>query len=237
MASSPTNANGKRPIEPIESYELLIGLAREADIIAERAQKHAKHNQEIAWNLVQESKTANALARETEFNAVQLWAKAKSATPEGVDFEALKAQPPAKPPDEKPTKVLDLPEAEPGDDPEFDEAMMKAEQAAMEQAQQEHPEPPPEEATLNGFPIGASASNAELERMLKDQILKLAEGTYAATGQTEQVVEPGLCGRKSDVFEAKEMLKTCSPRFFFNSAHKNWRRVAPEGWAAEPTHA
>ena len=76
MASSPTNCNGKRPIEPIESYELLIGLAREADVIAERAAKHAKHNQEIAWNLVQEAKTANAMAREAEFNAVQLWAKA-----------------------------------------------------------------------------------------------------------------------------------------------------------------
>ena len=235
MASSPTNCNGKRPIE---SYELLVGLAREADVVAERAQKHAKHSQEIAWNLVQEAKTANALARETEFNAVQLWAKAKKATPEGVDFEALKAQPPAKPSDEKPTKVLDLPEAEPGDDPEFDEAMMKAEQAAMEQAAEEPEEPePPPEATLNGFPIGASASNAELERMLKEQILKLTQGTYAATGQTEQVIEPGLCGRKSDVFDNKELLKTCSPRFFFNSAHKQWRRVAPEGWAAEPTHA
>jgi len=237
MASSPTNANGKRPIEPIESYELLIGLAREADVIAERATKHAKHNQEIAWNLVQEAKTANAMAREAEFNAVQLWAKAKAATPDGVDFEALKAQPPAKPPDENATKVLDLPEAEPGDDPEFDEAMMKAEQAAMEQAAEEQPEPPPEELTLNGFPIGTSASNAALERMLKEQVLKLAQGTYDATGQTEQVVEPGLCGRKSDVFEAKEMLKTCVPRFFFQSTQKQWRRVAPEGWTAEPTHA
>jgi len=235
MASSPTN--GKRPIEP---YELLVGLAREADVVAERAKKHARHNQEIACNLVQEAKTANALAREAEFNAVQIWDKAKKATPEGVDFEALKAQPPAKfDTPENTTKVLDIQEAEPGDDPEFDEAMMKAEQAAMEAAEaaEEEPEPPPEEATLNGFPIGESASNAELEQLLKSQHLKLTQGTYAVTGQVEQVIEPGLCGRKSDVYDSKEMLKACTPRFFFNAAHKQWRRLAPEGWSAEATQA
>ena len=235
MSSPTTNANGKRPSDPIEPYELLIGFAREADVIADRAKKHAKHTQEIAWTLVQEAKSANALARDSEFNAVQLWDRAKKATPEGVDFEALKAQPPAKPPDttENTTKVIDLPEAEPGDDPEFDEAMMKAEQAAMEAAQE--PEPAPEEPTLNGFPLNNNLANAEFENLLKAQVLKLTEGVYEATGQIEQVIEPGLCGRKNDIFDNKEMFKACTPRFFFNGVHKNWRRVGPDGWTVAAT--
>ena len=37
-------------------------------------------------------------------------------------------------------------------------------------------------------------------------------------------------GRRNDVFENKDLFKRCTPRFFFNGEHKQWRRVAPEGW-------
>ena len=235
--SETVNENGKRPIE---DYELLIGLAREADVVAERAEQVASRNQDLATEIVKAAKDTNALAREARFNAVQAWAQAAKATPEGVDFEALKKQ------RAEPTKILEIEEAEPGGDPEFEEAVQKAEKQAIDDAVKEA-----EDAEANGeFTDEAAAAgvepatfeytsysndgnpaNFELEELFRGGMFKFTSGTYAATGQVEQCIVPGPNGRRNDIFEQKELFKRCTPRFFFNGEHKQWRRVAPEGWA------
>ena len=234
--SETANANGKRPIE---DYELLIGLAKEADVIAEHAKKVAKRNEELATDIVKAAKETNSLAREAEFNAVQAWDKAKKATPSGVDFEALMKQ------RAEPTKIIKRREAEPGSDPAVEEAIQMAEKEAIDAAVKEAKDAEAageftddaaaagvEPATFEytAFPNDGNPTNFELEELFRGGMFKFVSGTYAATGQTEQCIVPGPNGRRNDIFEQKELFKRCTPRFFFNGEHKQWRRVAPEGW-------
>lgn len=91
--------------------------------------------------------------------------------------------------------------------------------------------------TLSGYPDdGTNPVNAEFEALLKAGTLrlKLVERPGHAP---DQAVEPGPKGRKSDVFEHKDLFKQCTPRFFFNGEAKEWRRTAPEGWTGQPPAA
>lgn len=88
--------------------------------------------------------------------------------------------------------------------------------------------------TLSGYPDdGTTPENATFEALLKAGTLrlKLVERPGHAP---DQAVEPGPKGRKSDVFEHKDLFKQCNPRFFFNGDAKEWRRTAPEGWTGMP---
>lgn len=105
--------------------------------------------------------------------------------------------------------------------PEEEEAMLKAEQDAESGSQ-------PQE--LSGFPDDGNPANAEFEELLQKQVIKFTSGVYVPTNQVEQVIEPGPCGRRNDIFENKELFKRVTPRFFFNGEHKQWRRNAPSGW-------
>jgi len=194
------NENGKRPIEP---YELLLGLAKEAKVVADRAEGVAQRNLELAQNIVKSAKDSSALAREARFQAVQAMEKANQAAPAGAKLE------------------------EEALDPADEEAIMNAEQAAVDEQQE------PEEADLSGWPDdGSNPANAEFEDLLQRRVLKFVSGTYEATGQTEQCIVAGPNGTRNDVFDNKELLKRVTPRFFFNGTKRQWRRVAPEGWVA-----
>lgn len=193
------NENGKRPIEP---YELLLGLAKEAKVVADRAEGVAQRNLELAQNVVMAAKDTSALAREARFQAVQAMDKAKKAAPEGVKIEE---------------EVLD---------PADEEAIMAAEQAAVD-GQQE----PEEQTELSGWPDdGSNPANAEFEALLQTRVLRL-RGTPPGRRQ-EQIVDAGPCGQRNDIFENKELFKRVTPRFFFNGDYKQWRRNAPGGWVA-----
>ena len=193
------NENGKRPIEP---HELLLGLAKEAKVVADRAETVAKRNLELAENIVKAAKDSSALAREARFQAVQAMDRAKKAMPEGVKVE------------------------EEAIDPADEEAIMQAEQAAMD-AQPEPEEP----AELSGWPDdGSNPANAEFESLLQARVLRL-RGTPPGS-RLEQIVDAGPCGSRNDIFENKELLKRVTPRFFFNGEFRQWRRNAPGGWVA-----
>ena len=191
------NENGKRPIEP---HELLLGLAKEAKVVADRAEAVAQRNLELAQNIVKAAKDSSALAREARFNAVQAMDRAKKAAPEGVKIEE---------------EVLD---------PSEEEAIMQAENAANGGP------PEPEEATeLSGWPDdGSNPANAEFESLLQARVLRL-RGTPPGS-RMEQIIDAGPCGQRNDIFENKELFKRVTPRFFFNGDHKQWRRNAPGGW-------
>ena len=193
------NENGKRPLE---SHELLLGLAKEAKVVADRAEAVAKRNLELAENIVKAAKDSSALAREARFQAVQAMDRAKKAMPEGVKLEQ---------------EVID---------PADEEAIMQAEQAAMDA------QPEPEEATeLSGWPDdGSNPANAEFEALLQTRVLRL-RGTPPGS-RIEQIIDAGPCGQRNDIFENKELFKRVTPRFFFNGDYKQWRRNAPGGWVA-----
>ena len=197
------NENGKRPIEP---HELLLGLAKEAKVVADRAEAVAQRNLELAQNIVKAAKDSSALAREARFQAVQAMDKAKKAAPEGVKIEE---------------EVID---------PADEEAIMHAENAAAGGAEQE-----PEEATeLSGWPDdGSNPANAEFEALLQTRVLKLRSSGPPRDGhRQEQIVDAGPCGQRNDIFENKELFKRVTPRFFFNGDYKQWRRNAPGDWVA-----
>ena len=192
------NENGKRPIEP---YELLFGLAKEAKVVADRAKTVAQRNLELAQSIVKAAKDSSARAREAEFSAVQAMNRAKKAAPEGVKIE---------------DEVLD---------PSEEEAIMQAEQAAMDA------QPEPEETALSGWPDdGSNPANAEFEDLLQTRVLRLRGTPPGVT--PEQIVDAGPCGQRNDIIENKELFKRVTPRFFFNGDHKQWRRNAPGGWVA-----
>ena len=193
------NENGKRPIEP---HELLVGLAKEANVTADRAEAVASRHLDLAKELVQAARDSSAHAKEARFQAVQAWAKAKKAAPEGVEINE---------------EVID---------PADEEAIIKAEQAAMD-AQPEAEEP----AELAGWPDdGSNPANAEFESLLQARVLRL-RGTPPGS-RLEQIVDAGPCGQRNDIFENKELFKRVTPRFFFNGDYKQWRRNAPGGWVA-----
>ena len=194
------NENGKRPIEP---HELLLGLAKEARVVADRAEAVAQRNLELAQSIVKAAKDSSALAREARFSAVQAMDRAKKAAPEGVDVD------------------------EEAIDPADEEAIMHAEQAAMDAQQPDTEEP----AELSGWPDdGSNPANAEFESLLQARVLRL-RGTPPG-GRMEQIIDAGPCGQRNDIFENKELFKRVTPRFFFNGDHKQWRRNAPDGWVA-----
>ena len=195
------NENGKRPIEP---YELLLGLAKEAKVVADRAEAVAQRNLELAQNIVKGAKDSSALANEARFSAVQAMDRAKKAAPEGVNIE------------------------EDFIDPADEEAIIKAEQAAMDA----HPEPEQDGSTeLAGWPDdGSNPANAEFEELLQRRVLRLRSS--GPDGRQEQIVDAGSRGQRNDIFENKELFKRVTPRFFFNGDHKQWRRNAPGGWVA-----
>ena len=193
------NENGKRPLE---HHQLLVGLAKEADVIAERAEAIASRNQDLATEIVKAAKETNALAREARSNAMQAWAKAQKAAPEGVNLK------------------------EEAIDPADEEAIIRAEQAAMD-VQPETEEP----AELSGWPDdGSNPANAEFESLLQARVLRL-RGTPPGS-RMEQIIDAGPCGQRNDIFENKELFKRVTPRFFFNGDYKQWRRNAPGGWVA-----
>jgi hypothetical protein len=82
------NANGKRAIA---DWEVMLGLARESNVIANRAEATAKRNSDLAESIVKSAKDTNALAREARFQAVQAMAQAKKAMPEGATIEEEEA--------------------------------------------------------------------------------------------------------------------------------------------------
>jgi len=186
----------------MQDWELLLVLARESETIAKRAEATAKRNQDLAESIVKAAKETNQLARDARLNATHAMTKAKQIMPEGAQLE---------------DEVLD---------PGVEEAIIKAEQEATNN----------DEAgatfQITGFEDDGNAANVELEGYFKNDVFKFESGTYEATGQVEQVIVPGPRGRRNDVFEQKELFKSCTPRFFFNGTHKQWRRVAPEGWVA-----
>ena len=91
--------------------------------------------------------------------------------------------------------------------------------------------------TLSGYPDdGTTPENGTFEALLKAGTLQLKlvdRPGYAP----DQAIEPGPFGRKTDVFEHKELFKKCYPRFFFNGEAKEWRRTAPAGWTGQPPAA
>lgn len=88
--------------------------------------------------------------------------------------------------------------------------------------------------TLSGYPDdGTTPENATFEALLKAGTLRLKLVDRPGHAP-DQAVEPGPKGRKSDVFEHKDLFKQCNPRFFFNGEAKEWRRTAPEGWTGMP---
>jgi hypothetical protein len=90
------------------------------------------------------------------------------------------------------------------------------------------------DGTLSGYPDdGTTPENATFEALLKAGTLQLKLVDRPGHAP-DQAVEPGPKGRKSDVFEHKELFKKCNPRFFFNGDAKEWRRTAPEGWTGMP---
>lgn len=105
------------------------------------------------------------------------------------------------------------------------------EESAAEAAAAESPE-----QTLSGFPNDDNPTNAKFVALLKagKLQLKLVERPGHAP---EQAIEPGPKGRRSDVFDYRELFKQCTPRFFFNGEAKEWRRTAPEGWTGQPPAA
>lgn len=92
------------------------------------------------------------------------------------------------------------------------------------------------ERTLSGFPDDGNPANAEFVELLKAGKLRLKRVDRLGHAQ-DQAIEPGPKGRKSDVFEHKELFKQCTPRFFFNGEAKEWRRTAPGGWTGQPPAA
>lgn len=121
------------------------------------------------------------------------------------------------------------------------EMMEEEAEAEAKALEQEYPLTDAEEAqadgTLSGYPDdGTTPENGTFEGLLKAGTLQLKlvdRPGYAP----DQAIEPGPKGRKTDVFEHKELFKKCYPRFFFNGEAKEWRRTAPAGWTGQPPAA
>jgi hypothetical protein len=88
---------------------------------------------------------------------------------------------------------------------------------------------PERDGQLSGFPDDGTPENATFEALLKAGTLKL-KLVDRPDHAPDQAIEPGPNGRRSDVFDHKDLFKKCSPRFFFNGEAKEWRRAAPAGW-------
>jgi len=100
--------------------------------------------------------------------------------------------------------------------------MSAEEEAVMAAAEQQ---PPSEGAgTRNGYALIADKDNIAFEALLVNGTLDLQR-----IGDKQQIV-PGKNGRRSDIFENKELFKRTDPRFFFDTNEKVWQRNAPASW-------
>jgi hypothetical protein len=119
---------------------------------------------------------------------------------------------------------------------EFDEGGCEPE-SELVPVPEEQAEEAQADGTLSGYPDdGTTPENGTFEGLLKAGTLQLKlvdRPGYAP----DQAIEPGPKGRKTDVFEHKELFKKCYPRFFFNGEAKEWRRTAPAGWTGQPPAA
>ena len=75
--------------------------------------------------------------------------------------------------------------------------------------------------TRNGYPLNDDKDNITFEALLMNGTLDLQR-----RGDKQQIV-PGKNGRRSDIFENKELFKRTNPRFFFDTNEKVWQRDAP----------
>ena len=73
----------------------------------------------------------------------------------------------------------------------------------------------------NGYPLNDNHDNIAFEQLLMNGTLDLQR-----RGDKQQIV-PGKNGRRSDVFDNKELFKRTDPRFFFDINEKVWQRDAP----------
>ena len=105
----------------------------------------------------------------------------------------------------------------------LDTVQMSAEEEAIMAAAEQ--QPPSEGAgTRNGYALIADQDNIAFEALLVNGTLNLER-----LGD-KQLIVPGKNGRRSDVFENKELFKRTDPRFFFDTNEKVWQRDAPASW-------
>jgi hypothetical protein len=97
---------------------------------------------------------------------------------------------------------------------------MSAEEEAM-MAAAEQSQPSEGTGTRNGYPLNDDKDNITFETLLRNHTLDLQR-----RGDKQQIV-PGKNGRRSDVFDNKELFKRTDPRFFFDMNEKVWQRDAP----------
>lgn len=79
-----------------------------------------------------------------------------------------------------------------------------------------------EAATRNGYPLNDDQDNIAFEALLMNHTLDLKRQ------DDKQQIVPGKNGRRSDIFDNKEMFKRTDPRFFFDTNDKVWQRDAPQ---------
>ena len=99
-----------------------------------------------------------------------------------------------------------------------DTVQMTAEEEAMMAAAEQQSEGA---GTRNGYPLNDDKDNVAFEVLLQKGTLDLQR-----RGDKQQIV-PGKNGRRSDIFENKELFKRTDPRFFFDTNDKMWQRDAP----------
>ena len=99
------------------------------------------------------------------------------------------------------------------------------EEALLVAAEQGAPAPG---KTLSGYPLELEPHyNPQLETLLANKTLALVR---AHDGNTVlQSVAPGENGKRSDVYDHRELFKDVVPRFFWRK--QMWARNAPSGWA------
>ena len=97
---------------------------------------------------------------------------------------------------------------------------MSAEEEAMMDAA-EQSQPSEGAGTRNGYPLNDDKDNITFETLLRNHTLDLQQ-----CGDKQQIV-PGKNGRRSDIFDNKELFKRTDPRFFFDTNDKVWQRDAP----------
>ena len=99
------------------------------------------------------------------------------------------------------------------------------EEALLVAAEQGAPAPG---TTLNGYPIEMQPHyNPQLETLLANKTLALVR---AREGNTVlQSIAPGENGKRSDVYDHRELFKQVVPRFFWKNYM--WARNAPPDWS------
>lgn len=106
-----------------------------------------------------------------------------------------------------------------GDTAPLEAVEMSAEEEAMMAAAEL---PSEDGGTRNGYPLNEDKDNITFETLLMNGTLDLQR-----RGDKQQIV-PGKNGRRSDIFDNKELFKRTDPRFFFDTNDKVWQRDAPQ---------